>query len=179
MTSRNSPAPSPQRAVYGFAVYVFFVSLFIAYCLWVYLPTKFLKETLGLHYLPEKYFALSIPGLILIGIVICFYLIYPFISLSMTPSSDHISTVKDSNTIYRCRFMGGEICENIIKRASDSCWPNDIFCENHSGIDNESLKAKCNNCTDYNGDGSEKKRNGFEMPPARDMDLREVCEELF
>lgn len=185
-TSKVSPAPSPQRAVYGFAIFVFFNSLFIAYCLWVYLPTKFLEETLGLHYLPDKYFALSIPVFILSGTWIFAFLIYPFIGLAMTPATDHISTVKDSKTIYRCNFVSdeGEVCENVVPESSDSCWESGSLCSKHSDMNGEkleeqSVRTKCIHCPEYHGDGDDKKWNGFAMPAARDMDLREVCEELF
>ncbi|KAL5290431.1 PIGP family protein [Megaselia abdita] len=186
MTSSNiSPAPSPHRAVYGFSIYVFFVSLFITYCLWVYLPTKFLEETLALHYLPDKYFALSIPVIILAGTWIFAFLIYPSIGLAMTPAIDHISTIKDSKTIHRCRFKGSEVCENIISESSNTCWESQFFCEKHSKVngheekEEEPLKTKCNHCPEYHGDGDDKQWNGSAMPAARDMDLREVCEELF
>lgn len=187
-TSKVSPAPSPQRAraVYGFAIYVFFVALFITYCFWVYLPTKFLEDTLGLHYLPDKYFALSIPIIILSGTWIFAFLIYPSIGLAMTPAPDHISTIKDSKTIYRCNFVSveGEVCENVIEESSNCWWVSDIFCEKHSTTSfgrktEECLRTKCNHCPELHGDGDDKKWNGFAMPAARDMDLREVCEELF
>lgn len=185
-TSNISPAPSPQRAVYGFAIYVFFVSLFITYCLWVYLPTQFLEHTLGLQYLPDKYFALSIPAIILSGTWIFAFLIYPFIGLAMTPASDHISTVKDSKTIYRCCFESeGDLCENIVQEAEDSPWESGSFCQVHSKANGRKefrricSKTKCMHCKDYHREGDDKQWNGFPMPAARDMDLREVCEELF
>lgn len=184
MTSNISPSPSPHRAVYGFAIYVFFVSLFIIYCLWVYLPQQFLEETLGLHYLPDKYFALAIPVIILSGTWIFAFLIYPSIGLAMTPKIDHISTIKDSKTIYRCVFVNsnGQVCENIIDEEEHSLWVKGHYCDIHSKnfVDDGGKvgeKIKCGHCPEWHGIGDD--INGFPMPAARDMDLREICEEMF
>lgn len=186
MTKSNiSPSPSPHRAVYGFAIYVFFVSLFIIYCFWVYVPQKFLEETLGLHYLPDKYFALSIPVVVLSGTWIFAFFIYPAIGIAMTPDTDHISTIKDAKTIYRCNFMNskGGICEEVIEEAEDSVWVKGLYCDRHSrgGFEKEGLevkdKVKCKHCPEWHGSGDE--HNGLPMPPVRDMDLREICDELF
>lgn len=186
MTSNISPAPSPQRAVYGFAVYVLFVTLFIAYCLWVYLPTKFLEDYLGLHYLPDKYFALSIPVVMLCGTWIFAFLIYPFIGFAMTPAIDHMSTVKDSKTIYRCGFLVlGEACGNIVEEPADSIWENQGFCNRHLGnlgleaeTEGRCLKTKCMHCLEFHKEGDDKQWNGSTMPAARDLDLREISADL-
>lgn len=103
----------------------------------------------------------------------------------MTPNTDHISTIKDSKTIYRCNFVSstGEVCENIIEESPDEVWVSGAFCELHSmNSENEGTKSvslKCYHCPEYHEDGDDKKWNGLAMPAARDMDLREVCEELF
>ncbi|XP_030376435.1 phosphatidylinositol N-acetylglucosaminyltransferase subunit P [Scaptodrosophila lebanonensis] len=87
----HSPAPTPHRAIYGFAFYMLFTILFIVYVAWAYLPVE-----LGLHsYLPDKYFAVFIPVLALVGAWFFIVFIYPAINLSLTPNIDAISSVVD------------------------------------------------------------------------------------
>ncbi|KAH8385929.1 phosphatidylinositol N-acetylglucosaminyltransferase subunit P [Drosophila serrata] len=87
----HSPAPTPHRAIYGFAFYMLFTVLFITYVAWALLPLEF-----GLHsYLPDKYFAVFIPFLLLVFAWFFAFLIYPAINLSMTVNVDAIASVVD------------------------------------------------------------------------------------
>ncbi|KAH8247816.1 hypothetical protein KR038_010170 [Drosophila bunnanda] len=87
----HSPAPTPHRAIYGFAFYMLFTVLFITYVAWALLPFEF-----GLHsYLPDKYFAVFIPFLVLVFAWFFAFLIYPAINLSMTVNVDAIASVVD------------------------------------------------------------------------------------
>ncbi|XP_017874252.1 PREDICTED: phosphatidylinositol N-acetylglucosaminyltransferase subunit P [Drosophila arizonae] len=86
----HTPAPTPHRAIYGFAFYILFTVLFFVYVAWAFLPVE-----LGLHsYLPDKYFAVFVPVLIM---VCAFFavIIYPAINLSLTPNIDSIASVVD------------------------------------------------------------------------------------
>ncbi|KAH8358986.1 hypothetical protein KR093_003665 [Drosophila rubida] len=86
----HTPAPTPHRAIYGFAFYILFTVLFVIYVAWAYLP-----EELGLHsHLPDKYFAAFVPVLILVGAFFAF-IIYPAINLALTPNIDSIASVVD------------------------------------------------------------------------------------
>ncbi|KRG00179.1 uncharacterized protein Dwil_GK27656 [Drosophila willistoni] len=85
----HSPAPTPHRAIYGFAFYLLFTVLFIVYVAWAFIPLE-----LGLHsYLPDKYFAVFIPFLILVFAWFFAFLIYPAINLSLTVNVDSIASI--------------------------------------------------------------------------------------
>eukprot|EP00099_Drosophila_melanogaster_P023638 NP_651459.2 phosphatidylinositol glycan anchor biosynthesis class P [Drosophila melanogaster] len=87
----HTPAPTPHRAVYGFAFYMLFTVLFLVYVTWALLPVEF-----GLHsYLPDKYFAVFVPFLVLVFAWFFAFLIYPAINLSMTVDVDSIASVVD------------------------------------------------------------------------------------
>ncbi|XP_033162834.1 phosphatidylinositol N-acetylglucosaminyltransferase subunit P [Drosophila mauritiana] len=87
----HTPAPTPHRAVYGFAFYMLFTVLFLTYVTWALLPVEF-----GLHsYLPDKYFAVFVPFLVLVFAWFFAFLIYPAINLSMTVDVDSIASVVD------------------------------------------------------------------------------------
>ncbi|KAH8294692.1 hypothetical protein KR018_001523 [Drosophila ironensis] len=91
----HSPAPTPHRAVYGFAFYMLFTVLFIIYVAWALLPLEF-----GLHsYLPDKYFAVFVPFLVLVFAWFFAVLIYPAINLSMTVNVDAVASVVDPKLV--------------------------------------------------------------------------------
>lgn len=93
----HTPAPSPHRAIYGFAFYLFFLTLFILYCLWAYLP---LKEW-GLTYLPDKYFAIWLPMLVLMGLAFFAFFVYPGINMTLTANIDEISSIVDVKLVLK------------------------------------------------------------------------------
>ncbi|XP_026831649.1 uncharacterized protein LOC113563732 [Drosophila erecta] len=68
-----------------------FTVLFLVYVSWALLPVEF-----GLHsYLPDKYFAVFVPFLVLVFAWFFAFLIYPAINLSMTVDVDSILSVVD------------------------------------------------------------------------------------
>lgn len=116
----HTPAPTSGRAVYGFCLFLLINTLFIIYIFWAFIPTKILENQLGLNYLPDKYFALYIPILILCGTTIFAFFIYPSLSLSITPDIDSECTIRDKYTIYRCQFydIDGKKCNNKVTSKS-------------------------------------------------------------
>ncbi|XP_059218553.1 phosphatidylinositol N-acetylglucosaminyltransferase subunit P [Stomoxys calcitrans] len=93
----HSPAPTPHRAVYGYSFYLLVITLFIFYVLWALLPTK----QFGLSYLPDKYFAVLLPMLVLVGLAFFAFFIYPAINMSLTPDIDAMSSVVDVPLILK------------------------------------------------------------------------------
>ncbi|XP_053967263.1 phosphatidylinositol N-acetylglucosaminyltransferase subunit P [Anastrepha ludens] len=93
----HTPAPTPHRAVYGFGFYLLFFTLFILYLMWALLPT----ESWGLNYLPDKYFAAYLPILVLMGMFVFEFFIYPAIGLAMTPNVDEVESVMDTALLMR------------------------------------------------------------------------------
>lgn len=62
----HTPAPSPSRAVYGFAMFLCFNVFFLLYLVWAIVPEKYF-EMIGIDFLPQRYWAVSIPIYILTG----------------------------------------------------------------------------------------------------------------
>lgn len=90
--AEQSPAPSTERSIYGFVVYLLFSTLFVLYVLWAFIPLEFYENTLGITELPNKYFALFIPILVLTATTIFAFCVYPSFSLIMTPDIDSINS---------------------------------------------------------------------------------------
>uniref|UniRef100_A0A182IJ76 PIG-P domain-containing protein n=1 Tax=Anopheles atroparvus TaxID=41427 RepID=A0A182IJ76_ANOAO len=130
----HTPAPTPSRGVYGFALFLFFKTLFVMYVVWAYVPTAVFNR-LGLTYLPDKYFALFIPILLLVAVTMFAFLIYPSLALSMTPDVDDRVTISDAFTIVRCehRFPDGQSCNQRVEDASGTGWYAKRHCEKHTG----------------------------------------------
>nr|XP_039248081.1 phosphatidylinositol N-acetylglucosaminyltransferase subunit P-like [Styela clava] len=63
-----SPGPSPERAAYGFVLYLASYILFAVFVIWAYVPDEVL-HSIGLTYLPTKAWAIVLPILGCIGAV--------------------------------------------------------------------------------------------------------------
>ncbi|GAB6026347.1 hypothetical protein CHUAL_012551 [Chamberlinius hualienensis] len=73
--SDNSPAPTPSRGIYGFVLFLGCVLCAILYLLWAYIPLNWM-ESVGITYLPQKYWAVAIPVYFTVGVLLfgcCFY----------------------------------------------------------------------------------------------------------
>jgi phosphatidylinositol glycan class P protein len=96
----HSPAPTPIRAVYGFVLFLLGTSTLILYFAWALLPEALL-DTLGLSFLPQKYWAVAIP--IYAGVVFVTFVtvVYPSLGMCITPTHDDIRNVIDEYSIYK------------------------------------------------------------------------------
>jgi phosphatidylinositol N-acetylglucosaminyltransferase subunit P len=195
--SEHTPAPTPSRAIYGFALYLLFKSLFITYVVWVFVPEDFMHTKLGLTYLPDKYFALYIPILVLCAVTFFAFFIYPSLSLSMTADIDHVSTIRDKFSIKRCEYAGhnGRICDQMVTNGDiKSSWKRDKYCNYHSEEvqDDNKLRNVESNIKDFcdcqdeercllhtNKDYLTNLRQRKMVPNVSDLDISDVCKILY
>ncbi|XP_028900378.1 phosphatidylinositol N-acetylglucosaminyltransferase subunit P [Zeugodacus cucurbitae] len=99
------PAPTPYRAIQGFACYLCSLMLFGFYIFWVLTPLK----QMGFDDLPHKYLALSTSNVLSLLMVMIYYVFYPAINLAMTPDVDGIATVIDVQLLKRGNEMNDVI----------------------------------------------------------------------
>jgi phosphatidylinositol N-acetylglucosaminyltransferase subunit P len=123
--AQSSPAPTTSRSIYGFVVYLLFTCLFLLYVLWAFVPSTYF-ELIGITELPDKYFVLFLPILILTGTTIFAFFIYPSLSFVMTTNIDSIHTIKDDSSIIRC-----SICNKKISVPSEDYWKSSYDCGDH------------------------------------------------
>lgn len=130
--AEQSPAPTASRSIYGFVVFLLFTTLFILYVFWSFIPME-LYERIGITELPNKYFALFLPILILTATTIFAFFIYPSFSFIMTSNIDSINTVTDLSAIRRCqhRDSNGILCDNKISKQHGNMWNLPSECDNH------------------------------------------------
>lgn len=199
--AEHTPAPTPHRAVYGFAFFILFKTLLFLYLFWAFVPVYILEDKLHLTYLPDKYFALILPILIMVAIMFFGFLIYPFMNLSMTSNIDDISTIQDKYTIKRCKFNINQknvLCNQKINfNNADKNWNN--FCELHKNqlntteninIDNNykdinNIENFCD-CLDKTKCLLAKNPNHIKLlnkrktvPSVCDLDISDVCKQIF
>ncbi|EDV93696.1 phosphatidylinositol N-acetylglucosaminyltransferase subunit P [Drosophila grimshawi] len=149
----HSPAPTPHRAIYGFAFYMLFSVLFFVYVAWAYLPVE-----LGLHsYLPDKYFAVFVPVLILVGVSFA-VIIYPAINLSMTPNIDSVASVVDLKLA-------------LPKGSQFTSW-SQLQCKQYETSPPQNTSAPTHPCSICHMEHQAKSR--APIPPLRFLDLQEV-----
>lgn len=95
----HSPAPTPERAVYGFVLYLLSYSALGLYLSWAILPDQILAQ-MGLEFLPQKYWAVALP-IYLSVVFLCFVLvIYPSLGMIHTLSPSDIRNVTDGSAVY-------------------------------------------------------------------------------
>lgn len=183
--AEHTPAPTASRGLYGFVLYLLFSTLFIFYVLWAFVPDSYYKS-IGITEIPNKYFALFIPTLILTATTFFAFFIYPSMSFIMTPNIDSPKTITDSSSIRRCQHKtsDGLQCDKKIPLEPNS-WRCKTICNDHqekkANITNYCdciEKEKCLLRIDPNHIEKLNKRENL-IKNSGDLDLVEVSDILY
>jgi phosphatidylinositol glycan class P protein len=132
--AEHTPAPNPTRGIYGFVVFLLFKTLFILYTFWAFVPTNFFENYLGITYLPDKYFAVFVPILVLTATNLFAFLIYPSLTWIATPNLDDKSTILDEYSVRRCKHRDSHeiLCDQkIVGKCLENQWDSSEFCDFH------------------------------------------------
>lgn len=197
----TTPGPTPNRAVYGFAWFLFSNTLFVLYLFWAFVPEYIQQDVLGLTYLPDKYFAMVLPVWVLTALTFFAFFIYPPWNLAMQDNINDLHTIRDSKTIRRCQYVSaltGKRCEQKVNPipANDSnnfnIWSFEKFCREHMDRGEESVESE-NDELDSFCDCIDKShclltknpihlnvlRKRETVPSISDLDIVDVSEQLF
>lgn len=199
--SEPTPGPTPNRAVYGFAWFLFSKTLFVLYIIWALIPDYIQRDVFGLTYLPDKYFAMILPVFVLTALTFFAFLIYPPWNLAMQDDINDLHTLRDSRTVRRCQYVfteTGKRCEHKVDAVSASqsnnfnTWTYEEFCPMHGndtvGNVNEEtgeLNSFCD-CSNKTDCLLQKKpnhlkllRNRATVPSITDLDIVDVSKQLY
>ncbi|CAF0775369.1 unnamed protein product [Brachionus calyciflorus] len=97
--AEHSPGPKPERALFGFFLFISSIILFILYILFSFVSDETLNQ-IGLNYLPDKYWYLAIPAF-LIYAVLGYLPIYFLINTSKVLDYDSINNINDEASLTR------------------------------------------------------------------------------
>lgn len=101
----HTPAPSPGRSYYGFVLYLLGWAGIVIYLVWALVPHSYLAN-LGLTYMPQPYWALALPSVVIMLLLVFVFFIYPAINFMLAPPPDDMRTITDSKAIQKEDYEG-------------------------------------------------------------------------
>ena len=97
LAAKDVPRASPKVPTYeyyGFAVYIASSAAFLMYLLWSYLPSPFLHQ-LGIHYYPNRWWALAIPAWLVVLIIYIYVALASYNTGYLTLPMSNIENIVD------------------------------------------------------------------------------------
>ncbi|XKL62258.1 hypothetical protein PGB90_002091 [Kerria lacca] len=95
----STPAPTPSRANYGFALYLASYTALGLYLIWTFLP-DFILEQIGFTFLPQKYWSVAVPIHACVTLALVVFVFYPALNLTLVPKSNDMSIITDEWANY-------------------------------------------------------------------------------
>jgi len=101
MEPEHTPNPQVSRGIYGFVMYLFFVSFIIVYMLWLLIPVEMTHS--WTYEPPQKYWAIAVPIFFCTGLFLFAFCIYPAMCSRHDGALDEPSAVRDKFAVRNIR----------------------------------------------------------------------------
>jgi phosphatidylinositol glycan class P protein len=98
-STEHSPAPQPERAIYGFFLLVSAIFFFIVYLIISFIPEPLINQ-LGWDYLPDKYWSIALPSFVVIALLMILP-VYFSLNVSQVIEPTSMYTVTDENALNK------------------------------------------------------------------------------
>lgn len=95
-----APAPTPNRATYGFVFYLASYTAFAFYIIWTLFPVEDIENMIGFSIFPQRYWAVAIPVHLFVTLMAIAFVVYPAINLMMVPSLNDSRLITDKFADY-------------------------------------------------------------------------------
>lgn len=98
----HSPCPTPKRAVQGFVIYLLTTAAFALYLVWLIVPEEVLRDSLGVTFLPQRYWAVAVPIYLSVAFLTFVFVVYPSLGLIRTPALQRgdLRYIADSHSVF-------------------------------------------------------------------------------
>jgi len=114
----HTPCPTRKRAVQGFVVYVLSTGAFVLYLAWLLVPEQVLEDSLGITFLPQRYWAVALPIYASVAFFTFVFIVYPSLGLASTPplQQGDLRYMTDTYSVFNeDSFLSSEEKESIAK----------------------------------------------------------------
>ena len=95
--SKNKPWHSQ-----GFVVYLLTTAAFALYLVWLIVPEDVLRDSLGVAFLPQRYWAVAVPIYLSVAFLTFVFVVYPSLGLINTPALQRgdLRYIADSHSVF-------------------------------------------------------------------------------
>ena len=116
---QHNPSPTPERAVYGFVLYLLATAGFGLYLIWLILPEDMLHAIGVGTFLPQKYWAVAIPIYLSVAFFLFVFIVYPALGMIQTPTLNDLRNITDETVLYDKKRLHEKVEKDKIPRVFD------------------------------------------------------------
>ena len=161
MAAQQTPAPIPGRSYLGLLLYILGWTGIVCYLTWALFPHHYLNS-IGITYLPQQYWAIAIPSLLIMGVFLFITLVYPGLNMMLAVPPHDIRNLVDEKTICIDSYSNSEFY-----------LPHIVFSLCRQNHTNDYMKSRNKNLDVFSDD------KWASVPPVYDLPISDVCHILY
>ena len=175
MAGHQTPAPMPGRSYYGFLLYIFGWTGIVIYLIWALVPHYYLNQ-IGITYLPQQYWAIAFPSLLIAGVLCFILLVYPGLNMLLSVPPHDIRTLVDDKTI---RMESYSKVDFYIPKYFTHLYNDHLEEKTYIDRISKDNSQYINKSPILLFDTEENLKNPVSVPPVFDLRISDVCHILY